>query len=270
MAIIGDCGYWPYTSGRSVRLYTNGCVVDSSTGLMGPCSMYEILYSCNPLCKEKSEYSLQAGRLIINEGLRYLLGLRKSNSSGDATEPSCLPCPVGAKCEGDIQALPNYWGYRASETSVSLVRCPDGYCCQGNETCVGTDSCNVRRTGTLCGRCQENLTESIFTSKCLPSLSCRSTLVMTLFISAALIYAVVLLSFSEIKKKVMKLLKKVYTICKDRFRRKELKVKCTKTQQTSEDPNTDEIGFKYMQILLYYVQDSRLFTVQMPKIDLKI
>ena len=33
LAIIGDCGYWPYTLGRSVRLYTNGCVVDSGMGL---------------------------------------------------------------------------------------------------------------------------------------------------------------------------------------------------------------------------------------------
>ena len=40
MAIIGDCGYWPYTSGRSVRLYTDGCVVDSGTGLMGPCRLF--------------------------------------------------------------------------------------------------------------------------------------------------------------------------------------------------------------------------------------
>ena len=38
MAIVGECGYWPYTSGRSVRLYTNGCVVNSGTGLMGPCT----------------------------------------------------------------------------------------------------------------------------------------------------------------------------------------------------------------------------------------
>ena len=39
MAIIGDCGYWPYTLGRSVRLYTDECVVDGGTGLMGPCSI---------------------------------------------------------------------------------------------------------------------------------------------------------------------------------------------------------------------------------------
>ena len=37
MAIIGDCDYWSYPSGRFVRLYTDGCVVDSRTGLMGPC-----------------------------------------------------------------------------------------------------------------------------------------------------------------------------------------------------------------------------------------
>ena len=37
MAIIGDRDYWSYPSGRFVRLYTDGCVVDSSTGLMGLC-----------------------------------------------------------------------------------------------------------------------------------------------------------------------------------------------------------------------------------------
>ena len=42
MAIIGDCGYWPCTWGRSVRLYTDGCVVDSGTGLMGPCKGFVV------------------------------------------------------------------------------------------------------------------------------------------------------------------------------------------------------------------------------------
>ena len=37
LAIIGNCGYWLYTSGRSLRLYTDGCVVDSGMGLMGLC-----------------------------------------------------------------------------------------------------------------------------------------------------------------------------------------------------------------------------------------
>ena len=43
LAIIGDCDYWSYPSGRSVRLYTDGCVVDSGMGLMGPCKILELL-----------------------------------------------------------------------------------------------------------------------------------------------------------------------------------------------------------------------------------
>ena len=32
---------------------------------------------------------------------------------------------------------------------------------------------------------------------------------------------------------------------------------------------TDDSGFKYMQILFYYVQDAKLFTVCLPEIDVK-
>ena len=40
LAIIGDRDYWSYPSGRFVRLYTDGCVVNSGTGLMGPCRKF--------------------------------------------------------------------------------------------------------------------------------------------------------------------------------------------------------------------------------------
>ena len=42
LAIIGDRDYWSYPSGRSVRFYTDGCVVDSGTGLMGPCNLSDL------------------------------------------------------------------------------------------------------------------------------------------------------------------------------------------------------------------------------------
>ena len=45
MAIIGDRNYWSYPSGRFVRLHTDGCVVDSGTGLMGPCSHSNIEFA---------------------------------------------------------------------------------------------------------------------------------------------------------------------------------------------------------------------------------
>ena len=51
MAIIGDCDYWSYPPGRFVRLYTDGCVVDSGTGLMGPCRNFipHLLHHTEPL-----------------------------------------------------------------------------------------------------------------------------------------------------------------------------------------------------------------------------
>ena len=45
MAIIGDCDYWSYPSGRFMRLYTDGCVVNSGTGLMGLCRKPEPLFT---------------------------------------------------------------------------------------------------------------------------------------------------------------------------------------------------------------------------------
>ena len=224
-----------------------------------------VIYTCESVCEGKTEYSLQAGKLTVSEIMACDLLVVVPNLTfyeqklGPLEEiyiPSCLPCPLGAKCESTIETLPNYWGYENSNKSVSIFRCPDYYCCQGNDTCGRINSCNTGRTGTLCGTCEHNLTETIFTPKCVPIESCRSILVMTLFISAALVYAVVLMSFSIITNKLKYFLKKV-------------KVKCTKKQTFSEDQMTDESGFKYMQILFYYVQDAKLFTVYLPEMDVK-
>ena len=215
-----------------------------------------ILFSCNPVCERGSKYSLEAGKLIITNGL--FESDEPSVWLSEAVDPSCQSCPLGAKCEGGIQVVPNYWGYRDTETSVSMVRCPEGYCCQGNETCNGIDSCNTGRTGTLCGKCQENLTESIFTPQCLPLRSCRSGLVASLFTSTALIYATTLLSFSAIKSKMTKLVKKFYTICKGKFKKDNVKTGSINKDQPTDHPNTEDIDSKYVQILLYVMPTRRL------------
>ena len=71
MAIIGDCGYWPYTSSRSVRLYTDGCVVDSGTGLMGPCNL-------NTSLQELFTVIESSGGILLEE-LKTALGSTVSN-----------------------------------------------------------------------------------------------------------------------------------------------------------------------------------------------
>ena len=190
-------------------------------------SLYDIIYSCKPLCEGKYEYSLHKGRLVVSEkvasGQITKITGRLYENPDRLTEqniPSCLPCPTGVSCEDIIQALSNFWGYINSELSVSMIRCPDGYCCQGNETCKGIDSCNTERRGTLCGTCDENLTESLFTPNCVYNENCRTDIIITLFIAASLVYLIVLLSFSTIKSKLTKLLKKAYKIYKERFQKK--------------------------------------------------
>ena len=157
-----------------------------------------------------------------------------------------------------------------------MTRCPDGYCCQGNDTCQGIDSCNTGRTGTLCGTCEQNLTEALFTPKCVPTENCKSGLLIILFISAALIYAVILLSLSTIKdqlkvqwKIIYGNLKKCCANCKMLIKRDKEKVKSTNKQISVEDVESDEGGLKYMTILFYYVQDAKLFTVYLPQVDVK-
>ena len=66
-----------------------------------------------------------------------------------------------------------------------------------------------------------------------------------------------------------KLLKKGYTICKNRFQGDKVRKRSTSKQLSEEDPVTDEGGMKYIQLLLYYVQDSKLFTVHLPEIGVK-
>ena len=222
---------------------------------------YDVIYSCNPACEGESTYSLQKGKLMISENVtikRIWDGLGSLTQHPDPLQnsslPSCQLCPLGAKCKNGIQALPNYWGYRATETSVSMIRCPDNYCCQGNETCSTIDSCNEGRTETLCGSCKKNLTEATFLPNRVPTKSCKSELVIALFFSAALFYAVILVSFSTIKNRMMYLLKK-------------FKAKCTSKQKLRVNTETDDSGLKYLQILFYYVQDSKLFTVYLPQMD---
>ena len=231
-----------------------------------------VIYTCKPTCEGNNKYSMHAGMLGVSRGtfMYYDSSSLKTHSLSLAPyPPTCLPCPLGTKCEGPIQALPDYWGYLTQKNkSISMIRCPDSYCCQGNETCKAIDSCNTGRTGTLCARCERNLTEALFTTKCLPNEDCRSDLVIVILISAVLVYGIVLLSFSTIKYMVMKLLKKGYTMCKERFQQGKVNRNSSDEQQ-SKDTATDENDLKYMQLLFYYVQDSKLFTVHFPETDTK-
>ena len=108
-------------------------------------------------------YTFQAGSAVINGNKHY----EKSpyNIKYNRSEVHCKICPLVANCTGPIKAHPNYWGYKDSkDDSVTMIRCPDGYCCTGNDTCDGINTCNINRTGNVCKKCQKGLSEVLFST----------------------------------------------------------------------------------------------------------
>ena len=99
------------------------------------------VYHCEAACTPDM-YTFQSGNMTLDVHVGYYDASRKSSVS-NLNNPLCNRCPVGAKCSGDIKALPNYWGYR-NKDEVVMIRCPTGYCCQDDESCQSFDSCSSR------------------------------------------------------------------------------------------------------------------------------
>ena len=133
-----------------------------------PLNRYEPrIYRCEATCTSDM-YTFQSGNMTIDKG-HYSLGSFVSNLNS----PLCNRCPVGAKCSGNIKALPNYWGHR-NKDDVQMIRCAPGYCCQDDESCQIFDTCNSNRSGPLCGICEKGFAESLFDQTCIPIEKCHT------------------------------------------------------------------------------------------------
>ena len=118
-----------------------------------------VSFSCSA-CRGNS-YSLQRGRAI---GSQLVSGFQ------------CLPCPFGAKCAQNILAKANFWGFREqlNPPTVRFTMCPMGYC---NPPEIADfpqyNGCQGNRSGTLCGHCNKNHTETLYSTHCRPSRQCN-------------------------------------------------------------------------------------------------
>ena len=113
----------------------------------------------------------------------------------------CKVCPLGANCTGSIKALPKYWGYKNSlDDSVTMIRCPNEYCCKGNDTCNEINSCNKNRTGSICGKCQNGLSEALFSTDCIPDDTCMGTIVILYYTICVTIYILFLTTYKDLQK----------------------------------------------------------------------
>ena len=112
-----------------------------------------IKYSC--LSCPVGNYSLQKGTsrgLFVNNTIR------------------CLRCPFGARCiERNIAAKPNFWGYQTTkghQQQLKFSACPEHYCQSPTDVSNDFNRCRGNRNGTLCGKCAEGFTESLFSTEC--------------------------------------------------------------------------------------------------------
>ena len=96
-----------------------------------------------------------------------------------------------------------------------MVRCPDGYCCEGNDTCDGINSCNINRTGNMCGKCQKVLSEALFSTECLSAESCVGAIVLLYYILCVIIYIAFLASYKHFQKYAAAKIKNLYKRIKD-------------------------------------------------------
>ena len=127
---------------------------------------YYINVECEQ-CPAKT-YTVERGEFIFN----------KSN------EIQCQQCPRGGDCgRGVFTAKPNFWGYITMK-KVIFVQCPRVYCC---ETCVTYDSCHGNRYGTLCGRCPEGMSESLFSTQSISNKECSLNYSFTIGTIAVLV-----------------------------------------------------------------------------------
>ena len=236
--------------------------------------VYLYHYVCQMPCTS-NEYTYQAGSMFLSS-ITQVVESREN-------KPICSSCPIGANCSNHIKALPNYWGYKDKFDIVSMIRCPNGYCCQGDESCKEINSCNGNRTGPLCGRCKENFTESLFSPRCLLVDDCPAGMILMLYIAGAVAYGLGLMAISFIKdvgpvivKNILKVLTKRVLCRKGKTHKveneesqsftKQCKTKDETNLPEHKDDSEDDDFIKYIKILFYYIQDAALFKINLPSV----
>ena len=220
------------------------------------------VYHCEAACTSDM-YTFQSGNITLDGDYESSTHASSKSYVSSLNNPLCSKCPVGAKCSGNIKALPNYWGYRTKET-VAMVRCPTGYCCQDDKSCETIDSCNSNRHGTLCGICEKDFAESLFDQTCISVEKCHTWFIVLLYISCAVGYGLGLMVIDNVKGAVISSLKKIYQRIKGTVLKK---VKPNQDSEKSKSPEKEVIeerSFKYLQILFYYVQDGALYKIELP------
>ena len=148
----------------------------------------------------------------------------------------CTACPPGATCNYKLRSRGNFYGFFNKNRKYKFINCPNDYCCsQEGAPCVSYDTCNVNRTGLLCGSCTEGNYISYFSNKCIEASKCiastRSIFWIFYFVSA--VFLTLLLCFL---KDILSILTMVVVFIK----RKILKTFVERNQNCQNNGNNNE------------------------------
>ncbi len=185
----------------------------------------------------------------------------------------CAMCPFGAQCTGGARAKPNHWGHKTSDDSLEFHRCPYGYCCS-YPPCYGIGQCALNREGYLCGQCSSNYTEALFSPQCVLNTKCKSYWVSFIYFAWVVLLTSLFIFFGEITNILISIWKKFKPLKKLSPRTKGVsdeetqnpiremfcKGFVTVTRHQSEESSA---SYKYMQILLFYLQDAYLMQINL-------
>ncbi len=204
----------------------------------------------------------------------------------------CHKCPHGANCSSVIRALPQYWGEETPNSLISVVRCPSGYCCE-KSPCPYMSSCADYREGKLCGRCRTGFSEAFLSPVCVENSRSIHLWFLWCYILWIVCAAIGIFVMKDIKdlfnniKGRLQTLSHMFSLEKhshqgeenDRtieYDEEERELtdqpsivirkglwKVTKLSQ-SEQEEAHSSMLKYVQIILFYIQDATLLQVDLP------
>ena len=108
------------------------------------------------------KYNLTRGKIFI-----------KTQKIPKVDELACSSCELGGVCNSHIKSAGNYWGYVSDRNHVIFTPCLENYCCSPHTTpCTSYDTCAERRTGKLCGVCEEGFSLNFFSASCISNDHC--------------------------------------------------------------------------------------------------
>ena len=235
---------FPETDGPLVQVRNGRQVsLDNSTTLFCPDGSRMQILNFQGKIDDKKVATVQISCLSC-EGNTYSLSRGGACGLQPGPTVSCALCPFGANCTRNIFAKPNFWGFR-EETDPSTLKfatCPFGYCRSPSEFDFPEyNSCQGNRTGTLCGRCKESYTETLYSATCRPVGQCNDYWVWPV----AFVFVSIVALYFTFKPPMVPLIKRQI-------------LWFTRHRQENQDENFDK-GF--MKIIFYFYQAANLVLV---------